>query len=235
MSLKEYHVGIVRDNDDPEKRGRLIIEAPTIVSGESLPWAEPIFHFVDSEANAGTFWVPNPGAMVEVEIEGEPESEFSGLMPKWRCSVYPLGTVPDEFQQNYPNRSGWKTKSGHVLYFDDTDGSRSFYYGHPSGTVIQVTENGQIQLTPADGQSVLVGGEADQQLVRGNILYDFMLDMKSWADSHLHDAGAIAAPSGGGTCIGLSGVPASAPLPTLVPNPSPDVPTDLLSDLHKVK
>lgn len=224
MALKEYHIGTVRRNDDPEKRGRLIVEAPTIVSGETLPWAEPSFHFVDSSAEAGSFWVPNPGSMVEIEIEGEVDSEFSGLMPKWRCNVYPLGTVPPEFQENYPERRGWKTRAGHILYFDDTDDARTFYYEHPSGTKIKVVENGNIELSPAPGQSVLVGEGADQKIARGDILDTFLDAMKLWADSHIHVVGTIM-DSLSSPCTGATGVA----------NPSPGVPSNLLSDDHKVK
>jgi hypothetical protein len=234
MSIKEYHHGIVRRNDDPEKRGRLIIEAPSIVSGENLPWAEPSFHFVDSVGNAGSFWIPNVGSVVEVEIEAEPDSEFTGLLPKWRCNVYPLGTVPPEFETNYPERRGWKTRAGHVMFFDDTEDERWFYYEHPSGAVFRVDDDGNIELKPPAGKSVLVGDGADQALVRGDILKSFMDDMKTWADGHLHDSGALL-DSTASPCTGLTGVPATAPSPSLIPNPSPDVPTNLLSDDHKVK
>jgi hypothetical protein len=221
MPRKEKHWGTVTDNQDPEKRGRLIVEVPTIAEGDVLEWIEPSFHFVDSSAEAGCFWVPNVGSTVEVEIEAEEDSEVTDLEAKWMCSVYPDGTVPAEFEQNYPERRGWKTKAGHLLYFDDTANSREFYYEHPSGTKIVVTNTGEIQLTPVAGQSVLIGETADQHLVRGEKLTTWAGSIigggfLGWAASHIHPD-----PVSGNT-----GAPVSLP---------GDFPADLLSDDHKVK
>lgn len=228
MPKKEIHIGIVTDNDDPDKRGRLTVECPTIVSGDVLEWVEPIFSFVDSSKTAGSFFVPNIGSQVEVEIEAEEDSQINGLEAKWRCSLYPYGTVPEEFTENYPQRRGWKTSAGHVFYFDDTDDSITFQYTHPSGTEIKVDNDGNITLGAGSGKSVLVGSDADEFIVRGNILETFLNDLKSWADGHKH---TYTEPLHPGPSISTS-TPESAPL---VPDNSPSIPSDILSDDHKVK
>lgn len=215
MPLIEKHTGTVVDNDDPEKNGRLTISCPTVVGNDVLEWCLPKFHFVDSANNAGAFWVPNVNSEVEVEISADEDAEVNGLEAKWICSVYPFGTVPTEFQQNYPQRRGWKTKAGHLLYFDDTDGENVFYYKHPSGTEIVVTNSGNIELKPTGTQSVLIGDGADQQIPRGNILDTFLDAFTLWAKTHVH-------PATGGT---------TSPPST----PPPDNPPNLLSDYHKVK
>lgn len=216
MSRKEKHWGKVTDNRDPEKRGRVTVECPTIAEGDVLEWIDPTFHFVDSGAQAGSFWVPNVDALVEVEIEAEPDSEATSLEPKWVCSVYPEGTVPDEFKENYPERRGWKTKSGHLLYFDDTEGEKVFLYKHPTGTEIYVNNTGRIELKPTGTQSVFIGDGADQHLVRGEKLTGYFNNLVSglllWLGTHVH------------------GAPGSPP--TTVP---PTLPLDLLSDNHLVK
>jgi len=222
MPKKEYHSGIVRDTDDPERRGRLLIECPDVAYGQTMSWAEPKFHFVDSAQEAGSFWVPNVDSIVEVEIEAEEDSEVNSLEPKWRCDVYPAGTVPEVFIENYPERRGWVTAAGHVLYFDDTDGERTLYYEHPSGTKIRVVENGNIELTPAAGQSVLIGDGADQQLVKGNNLFSWIDSvLKTWANAHKH--------SGVMPGAGVSGI--------VDPSSFLNGPTStyILSDYHKVK
>jgi hypothetical protein len=224
MPKKEYHSGIVRDNQDEQKRGRLLIECPDIAYGQTMPWADPKMHFVDSSKQAGSFWIPNIGSIIEVEIESEEDSEATTLLPKWRCDVYPDGTVPEVFQENYPERRGWVTAAGHIMYFDDTDGELMFKLIHPSGTEVVITNDGEIQLTPASGQSVLIGGGADQSLVRGQKLTEFFGSIITpgtflgWAASHTH--GGVT--TGGGT----SGMPSSMP---------GNLPSDLLSDDHKVK
>lgn len=175
MPLREEHIGTVRDNNDPDKRGRLMIECPTIVSGETMAgWIEPSFHFVDSSQNSGCMWIPNIGSTVTVSIEAEEEAEVNGLDPRWKCEVFPQGTVPEEFKTNYPNRKGWVTKGGHILIFDDTENELEFYYKHSTGAEIRVTDDGDIILTPASGRSVKVGGsDADEPLVLGTQLEEY--------------------------------------------------------------
>ena len=215
MPKKEYHTGIVRDNDDPDKRCRLKIECPSIVAGDTLDWADPLFHWVDSSAEAGCVFIPNIDSQVDVEIESEEDSEVNSLEMKWRCSVYPIGTVPEEFQENYPERRGWKTKAGHLLYFDDTDGEHTFLYRHPSGTEIYVNDAGQIELKPTGNQSVLIGDGADEPIPLGNELRSFINDMISTYNGHTHiETGSTTDP----------------PDPPMTP-----ATTDILSDNHKVK
>lgn len=217
MGRKEKHWGIVIDNQDPEARGRLIVQCDTIAEGDVLEWVEPSFHFVDSDkdTSAGAFWVPNPGAIVEVEIEAEDDSEGLDLDPRWKCCLYSEGQVPEEFQDNYPNRRGWKTRAGHLFYFDDTEDSLTFYYEHPTGTTITVNNDGHIH----------IGLDATEHMVHGDILETFLNDLKSWLDGHVHIAGSLL-DSLGAPVTGSTGAPASG---------STTVPSDLLSEKHKVE
>jgi len=217
MGQRTEHKGIVRNNDDPEKRARLLVECPTLVTGETLgSWVEPTFEFIDSSKRAGSVWIPSIGSSVTVMVEDERGAEVNGLEPKWKCDVYPNGAMPEEFKTNYPLRRGWVTGEGHMLIFDDTEGELVFYYKHPSGTEIRVTKDGEIQLSPATGQSVLIGDNADKHLVRGETLETYLSSaLNTWLTTHTHPvAGAVASASA---------------------LPAPTIPSDLLSDDHKVK
>lgn len=212
---REEHTGVVVENDDPEKRGRLNIECPTIVAEDFLEDVEPECFFVDSVNNAGSMFVPSIGSQVTVSIDAEPDSEIVGLNARWRCTQYPIGTVPEELTENYPYRHGWKTAEGHIFYFDDTESDLVFRYVHPAGTEIVVDNDGNIHLKAPAGKSVYVGDGADQALVRGNKLNTFLNSLKSWLDLHVHTI-----PTG------------TTSAPTVA---STSVPADLLSDDHKVK
>jgi len=192
MGTKEYHWGHVVDNADPERRGRLTIICPTIAEDDNLEWVEPCFHFVDSAGEAGSFWIPTVGSMVEVEIDssadggGRPE-----LNPKWRCSIYPDGTVPGEFsdEDHYPERRGWKTRAGHVMYFDDSNGSETFYYKHPSGTEILVDDAGTIKLRG----SVEIGVDPSEPCVLGTALRTYVnASIVNIFNSHTHAGHGVA-------------------------------------------
>jgi hypothetical protein len=177
MGIKEVHEGcIVRDNDDPQKRGRLIVECPTIVTGESIgDWMEPSFAFVDSVNNCGMFFIPSVGSIVSVEIESGSEAQANGLMPKWRCDVYPTDTVPEEFQENYPDRRGVATRSGHIFYFDDTDNTRELYYRHPQGTEIYVDNDGNTIIENDHDDSIYLGSAtAIYHAVLGEAYFEHM-------------------------------------------------------------
>lgn len=206
MGIKEIHEGcIVRDNNDPQKRGRLIVECPTIVTGESLgEWMEPSFYFVDSQNSCGSFFIPSVGSIVSVEIESGSEAQANGLMPKWRCDVYPTDTVPEEFQTNYPDRRGWKTRSGHVMYFDDTDGQNQFYYKHPSGTEFYVDNDGKIVLATDGDSSIRLGSAAAvQRVVLGDIFTDDLDDLVTAIKNYANDPAVQEVPGVAPACIAL--------------------------------
>lgn len=229
MPKKEKHWGLVVDNDDPEKRGRLIVQCDTIAEGDVLEWIEPSFHFVDSDeqVQAGCFWVPNPGALVEVEIEAEDDSEANDLDPRWKCCLYPNDALPEVFKENYPQRRGWVTRAGHILYFDDTEGEHSFYYEHPSGAKITVDNDGNIRLDTE--ASVYIGRDADHPITRGDILETLLNDIVTFQGSHTHSSGSYTTPvgtgGGGGDVTGTSGTATQT---------EPSIPGDLNSDDHKV-
>jgi hypothetical protein len=192
MPKREEHHGVITDNNDPEKRGRVSVNCPTLVAGDIYEWVEPEFHFVDSSQQAGSFFVPNIGSQIVLSVEAEEDSQVMGLVPRWKCAIYPLDSVPEVFKQNYPNRRGWVTKEGHILYFDDTGDDLQFYYEHPSGTKITVNHDGDIILNTTGSQSVLIGGGATEAIPLGNVLKTLLDDMKTVFDTHSHAAhGAV--------------------------------------------
>lgn len=207
MGIKEIHEGcIVRDNNDPQKRGRLIVECPTVVTGESLgEWMEPSFHFVDSQNSCGAFFIPSVGSIVTVEIESGSEAQANGLMPKWRCDIYPTDTVPEEFQEHYPERRGWKTRSGHVMYFDDTEDDKQFYYMHPSGTEIYVNNDGKVIIATDGDSSIRLGSAAAvQRAVLGDIFTDDLNNLVTAIRTYASDPAVQEVPGVMTACINLA-------------------------------
>jgi len=216
MPTREEHWGVVIDNRDPEQRGRLIIQSDEIAEGDVLEWVDPNFHFVDSDNDnsAGAFWVPNQGALVIVEINAESDAEALGLSPRWKCALYSSGQLPEEFVTNYPQRRGWKTRAGHLFFFDDTEDEKEFAYTHPTGAYIKVNNDGDIILEPASGRGVLIGEGATESMVHGDVLDTYIDNVKTWLD---------------GLVLPVAGASAGPP-----EEPSPTVP-DFLSDDNKVE
>jgi hypothetical protein len=204
MPQREEHIGIVTDNEDPEQRGRVSVECPTIVAGDVIEWAEPEFHFIDSSQQAGSFFVPNPGSQVVLSIESEEDSEVTGLNARYKCAVYPLDSIPEEFRENYPHRRGWVTGAGHVMYFDDSDDDKVFLYKHPTGAEIQVTHDGEINVKPASGQAVNIGISSMESMVKGDTLETLLSNFITWANGHSHAShGAAPTVTFSGTTAGI--------------------------------
>lgn len=137
-TTREYHTGIVTDNADPEKRGRLKIQCGTLLQqGVELPdWVDPVFPYLASGNGnttvAGWMFVPDIGVVVEVELSSTSTlDEVPGMISfdagniRWRACIFAQGkdVVHPDFLENYPNRRGIITGAGHQLLFDDTDGS----------------------------------------------------------------------------------------------------------------
>jgi len=107
--------GKVNAVDDPAKAGRLKIELQE-VDGQVFPdWIDPIFP-------PGWIWLPEPGDTVGVLLPtGDDLIEFPE-QTRWIGQVFDQDNPhPKDFEPNYPQMRGFKTKAGHVLIVDDKD------------------------------------------------------------------------------------------------------------------
>ena len=81
----------------------------------------------------------------------------------------PGKTTPDEFDVfadarsrqgsgEYPNYSSWKSRSGHSIMLDDTDGKENLIIQHRSGTALQMLPNGAMHMVTNHGHYQIVFG-----------------------------------------------------------------------------
>lgn len=131
----EIHYGLVTDNEDPEKLGRVRVQCETLTQagGEVPYWIPPVHQFLaasdDTTVDAGMLFVPSKGVIVELIVVVSGGSDelpgFSSMVApdiKYRGATRARGEdgIPSLFETNYPNRRGLTTAAGHVLMFDDT-------------------------------------------------------------------------------------------------------------------
>jgi len=173
MSKKEVHNAIVTRNTDDDLgtklRGSVFFDAPTLFEGEFPIPAEPCFPFA-SDGGAGMFFVPKVGDEIEIEIEADDDSDDTTDVelpePRWRCMVYSdVSDIDDKFKENYPFRMGWKTNSGHMLLFDDTEGAEFVSLLSGKGHEFIMSDEGgaeKIQMKSKNGHTFLMDEVTDE-------------------------------------------------------------------------
>lgn len=114
----EKHLGIVSAiNSDPNDPGSLKIRAPGLVEGQDLggTWIQPSFNFAGDDE--GVYFVPQPGGLVEVEVEADAERATEDLDARWVASKYnATHRLPSEFRSNPTQRMGIKVRGGTILF-----------------------------------------------------------------------------------------------------------------------
>jgi uncharacterized protein involved in type VI secretion and phage assembly len=146
--------GFVADNKDPDRRGRLRVRVPSVLASEVSAWALPCVPF-GGLADQGFFMIPEVDAQIWVEFE-----EGNVHAPIWTGVFWQQPSdVPSEGAKDEPTTRVIKTPSGHVLQFDDEDGSERFRLFHPKGAKMTIDENGTVELVNANSERLLLDAD----------------------------------------------------------------------------
>ena len=166
--------GIVTNNADPEKRGRIKVMAQEIVgAGQELPfWIEPDMQFLSKDGGC-FFFVPEIDTVVDlIELVGDESlGEYSEVYLLTGRYLYrgtqfsPKTVLPEVFKENYPKRRGFCSPSGHYMIFDDVSGEVII---SRSGTDAQITftSDGKMQI---NGVEVLINANGNINIAGTNI------------------------------------------------------------------
>jgi hypothetical protein len=243
--LREIYKAKVSRVNDPANLGRIRVTCEALAAPDvEIPiWVDPIFPQVGA-GSWGWFLVPDPGDEVELEVavssdddEVPGETLLRSPAMRYRAGTYgPNNKLHDDFKTNYPKRRGFRTKAGHILFFDDTEGKEEVVikaaFGKAKPTTIRLTKNSVVVDNPdahvaVKCKSIDIIDGANQKMVLGDNLKTFLVnEVKNHADTHTHVAGSLTAPPAGGPVTGTTG-------PAVAPMGSP--PDNILSDLAKLK
>ena len=161
----------VKAVNDPNKEGRVRLHIPMVMGGEPgseqswSDWAEPQRHSSDG-TDMGSCDVPVVESLVWVQFKGgHPDypvystqgfaTQRKPMLALARGESDNLGgeaksvggvTVPASLagSSEYPLNRVWKTKSGHIVEFDESTGKRRFRVRHPGGSFIEMTHAGDM-------------------------------------------------------------------------------------------
>jgi len=155
MAERVRHNAIVTrvedDNIGLKLRGGVFFEAPSLFEGEYPYPAFPCFSFA-SNNGAGLFFVPAVDDEIEVSITVDDghsfdTSDIEVSEPRYQCMAYSDDQeIAREFKKNYTKTMGFKSRSGNILLFDDTEGKELVFLEHKFGGQLTFLENGNISL-----------------------------------------------------------------------------------------
>lgn len=152
--------GIVTDNKDPQKRGRLKLLIPSVLADQETDWALPCLPYggIDQQ---GMFMIPEIDAQVWVEFE-----EGDIHRPIWVGTFWQQeGDPPEDAAKEEPTTRLFRTKSGHVLQFDDEEGEERFRLFHPADAEMIIDKNGTISLTDPSGAKLEMNAENEEIVI----------------------------------------------------------------------
>lgn len=145
--------GVVTNNDDPLKQGRLKVRVPDIMSEDESGWALPCFPFLGH--GMGIFGLPVVGSGVWVEFEqGNPDYPiWAGC---WAASQQELPsqvTAAPELKKEI----AIVTEGKHFILFDDRSGEGGITLQTSSGQKLIMNQQG-ITLDNGEGATITLKG-----------------------------------------------------------------------------
>lgn len=153
---KRIYKGIVVENNDPKKIGRVKVFIKGCLEGstEDLPWCSPQLPSIHGGSPSNmSFAVPEIGAVVAVVFQGD-----TPYVPSYIGTWVGESMSPTQlFGEDYPNTSGTIEPSGSFLRTNNL--SNYTEYHHASGAMLRVNNRGDIEIVSPKNMLMRVDGE----------------------------------------------------------------------------
>lgn len=166
--LKFYgnYRGEVVDVEDPLKVGRIRVRVFGVyddLEDEEIPWAIFADPFMGGNKDVGGFWIPDEEDHVWVFFE-----EGCHMHPVFWAGAPAQPHMPDEkIPTEYPRNRVFKTKQGHLIELDDSEGDTRIHVYHRSGTELHMFDNGDMhEIVKGNYTRVVYGNH--EEYIAGN-------------------------------------------------------------------
>ncbi len=171
-------IGIVSNIDDPDGLGRVKLRYPWLEDESESPWARTVSFMAGGER--GAVFRPEPDDEVLVIFEHGDMRKPYVLGALWNGS----DAMPEERGGDDTNDIRLiKSRSGHLIVFDDTDGEEKITITDKSGNVVEPTADG----VTIRSDAIKIGADAGEGMVLGDALMELF-------NQHTHPTGV--GPSG---------------------------------------
>ena len=153
-TLPNAVVGLVTNNTDPDGLGRVKVKFPWLDDTEESWWARPASPMAG--AGRGFFILPEVNDEVLVTFEHGDITRPFILGSLWNGKDAPPKKNNEVVTSSKVNQRIWKTRAGHTITLDDTEGSEKI-------SVIDKTENNKLEITASDN-TIAVTAAGDVKL-----------------------------------------------------------------------
>ena len=149
------YTGLVKDNRDDDTLGRLLVSVPAVFAPDEVVQARAALPY-------GVFFVPEKDAKVWVEFEGG-----DSTLPLWTGVQYGPGEFAPEAAKSPPTVRALKTASGHLLVFDDSDGSEAIVITDGAHQHVVRLDDGGITVTHGSASHTITLGSSGISIKHG--------------------------------------------------------------------
>ena len=151
--------GVVVDNADPERTGRLRLLVPSVLGATTTSWAPPVLPF-GGTPDVGLFCVPEVDAAVWVEFE---EGRLDH--PLWTGAQWPAGQASGDQAVGDPAKRVLQSASAHRLELDDTTGAEQVLLRHAGGARLAIDHQGTVVVEDGAGGTLTMDAGAGKVLL----------------------------------------------------------------------